>query len=361
MDSRPLKVLVVDDSALYRQTICNALREIGSVQVVGTAKDGHDALDKIKQLDPDVLTLDFEMPGLDGVQVLRRMSRRGVRAKAIMVSSYTEEGGKVTTDALMEGAFDFVLKPTKGTPDENRIALHAALLEKLVAIADTISQAASPAVQASSDPSNFRPPRRKRRDESKGTDAVVIGASTGGPIVLRKVLSALPGDFPVPVIVVQHMPEQFTAPLARRLNEVCELNVVETAEAQRIRAGGVYIAKGGKHTKIVRREKHVIVHLSDDPQENSCRPAVDYTLRSATNAYDGNVLAAILTGMGKDGVKGCEYLADKGGRVIAQSPEDCAVFGMPKAVIEQGLADSVVPGDRVAKAIQRILRTRAAE
>ena len=354
-----MKVLVVDDSALYRQTICNALRDIASLEIVGVAKDGHDALEKIKQLDPDALTLDFEMPGLDGIQVLRRMSRRGVKAKAIMVSSYTEEGGKVTTDALMEGAFDFVLKPSSGTPEENRETLRLALLEKFSALSETInrSKGNSCSTEAPKPRRTGRPARpASTSSPPHAIDAVVIGASTGGPIVLRKLLAELPGDLPVPVIIVQHMPEQFTAPLARRLNEVCQLDVVETTEAQRIRVGGVYVACGGKHTKIVRREKHVVTHLTLDPPENSCRPAVDFTLRSAVEAYRGRVLAVILTGMGKDGLNGCQAVAAQGGQIFAQHPNDCSVYGMPRAVIESDLAHAILKTDQIAREIDQLVR-----
>ncbi len=343
MASQPLKVLVIDDSAIYRQNLCNVLRSIASVKVVGTAKNGEEGLEKIAELDPDAVTLDYEMPKANGLQVLRKMKKRGDRAKAIMVSSYTAEGARVTADALLEGAFDFVLKPSKGTPDQNRDELKLAITERLSLVADTLGREVT----------------RKSDGSDEGTlsqtkcKAVLIGASTGGPVVLRQVLAELPGDLPVPVIVVQHMPQTFTGPLARRLNEICKLDVLETHDGQRLRAGAIYVAAGGHHTKITLRNKQVIAKLTDDPPENSCRPAVDFTLRSAVETYGKEVLAVIHTGMGKDGREGCRALKEVGGHVIAQHGDDCTVYGMPKAVIDAKLADRVIRLPRIAKAIKK--------
>ena len=347
MDSQKLRVLIVDDSAIYRQTLSNIMRGIASIEVVGHAKNGTDAIQKMVDLDPDAITLDYEMPDIDGIKVLRRMRRRGIRAKAIMVSSYTTEGARVTTDALLEGAFDFLLKPSKGTPDQNREQLKVALLERLSLVADSIGGSLVAAEHESVD-EDVQP--------QKGCEAVVIGASTGGPVALRQVLSELPGDLSVPVIIVQHMPQQFTATLARRLDDICQLDVVETTEGGRVRPGAVYVAAGGKHTKLTRRDKHIVTHLSDDPPENSCRPAIDYTLRSASEVFGGRVLAVILTGMGRDGAKGCEVLKKAGGRVFAQHPDGCTVYGMPKSVIEAKLSDKVIPLSRIAKAIRQTTR-----
>lgn len=344
MATERVRILVVDDSALYRQMIRNVLRDIPAIEVVGAAKNGTEALQKIQELKPDAITLDYEMPGMNGIQVLRRMKRRRIECKAIMVSSYTEEGAKVTTDALLEGAFDFIQKPTTRDPEQTRAELKITLLEKLMPVAEAIGRKVSlpsGTVEQSSTP-------------AANCEAIVIGTSTGGPIALRQVLPHLPGDLSVPIIVVQHMPAQFTAPLARRLNELCQLEVVETENAMRIRAGAIYVAAGGRHTKLVRRDKHVIVRLTDDAPENSCRPSVDYTLRSAAEVYKGKMCAIIMTGMGHDGLQGCRLLKQQGGFVIAQHPEDCVVYGMPKSVIEAQLSDQVLRLDQIAEAIKEL-------
>ena len=341
MDSPKFRILVIDDSAIYRQTICNILRDVASVEVVGTAKNGAEALEKMAELDPDIVTLDYEMPSVDGLEVLRRMKRKGLRAKAIMVSSYTGEGARVTTDALLEGAFDFVLKPSGGTPDENREQLRLALIERLVLVTESISSSVTLAPEVIGE----------KIVPHRACEAVVIGASTGGPVVLRQLLAEFPADFRVPVIIVQHMPQQFTAPLARRLDEICKLEVVETSNGLAILPGKVYVAAGGRHTKIVRREKDIVARLTEDAPENSCRPSVDYTLRSVTKVYEGRVLATILTGMGRDGLKGCELLKADGGHIFAQHPDGCTVYGMPKAVIQAKLAHRVIPIGQMAREI----------
>ena len=338
-----LRIIVVDDSALYRQMISNVLRDIESVEVIAVAKNGPEALDKMAELKPDVITLDYEMPGLNGIQVLKRMKRRGVQAKAIMVSSYTAEGAKVTTDALLEGAFDFIRKPTASAPDLTRSELQVALLEKLASIRESITDTAA-----------LPEGHSANKQGTKRCDAVVIGASTGGPRALRQVLSRIPGTLSLPLIVVQHMPMNFTGALARRLNEACELEVIETSDATRIRPGAVYIAAGGKHTKLVRRNQVVSTRLTDDPRENSCRPAVDYTLRSVADVYDGHVCSIILTGMGRDGLRSCQLVRDRGGTVIAQHPSDCVVYGMPKAIITANLADQVLRLSEIPDAIVRL-------
>ena len=345
---RLIRMLVVDDSALYRLAIRNALEAIPGVEIVGVAKDGTEALEKIEALAPDLLTLDVEMPGLDGIGVLREVNRRELGVKSIMVSSHTARGARTTTDALLEGAFDFIRKPTGLDGAANRGLLEVELAEKIEAFrlaADAEgsvrrSRIAVPKQGASTTQGIGLPCR-----------AVVIGVSTGGPAALRRVLPALPAGLPVPVLVVQHMPPQYTAALAGRLDGLSELSVSEASDGCDLRAGKVLLAAGGRHMRLARTGGRVVTRSSHDPPEHGCRPAVDYLLRSVVEVFGGEVLAVILTGMGCDGLAGCRLVREHGGSVFAQHPTGCVVYGMPKVVIESGIADRVLPLGRIAPAI----------
>jgi two-component system chemotaxis response regulator CheB len=357
LNAGPTRILVVDDSALYRQSIHNVLREVPVASIVGTAKDGVEALEKIEQLDPDLLTLDVQMPDMDGIQVLREMKRRRLRAKAIMVSSLTSEGAKVTTDALMEGAFDFILKPSSSDSDTNRQQLRDALEEKITAFREAASgrnrrirrSAASCSVAADSVVEAAPAP-------ASACQAVIIGASTGGPESFKVVFPRLPASLPVPVLVVQHMPAQFTRSLATRLDDVCELEVVEASDKTEAVAGKLLIAPGDRQMRLQRAGARLLVRVNNDPPENGVRPSVDYLIRSASDVLDGNALAVIMTGMGRDGLEGCRQLKQSGGFVFAQSQEDCVVYGMPKAVIDEGLVDRALPLGKISPAIVRHLK-----
>ncbi len=354
MSEQPTRILIVDDSALYRQTLQNTLRDLKDVSVVGIAKNGKDALEKIEQLDPDLLTLDVQMPDMDGIEVLREIKKRNLRPKAIMVSSFTCEGAQITTDALLEGAFDFILKPSGGDPCANRQRLSEELTHKIDAFCQTARRIKKylrnvgdrKCTPLSANPDTIPEPESHCR-------AVLIGISTGGPAALKLFLPKLSGQLPVPILIVQHMASHFTTSLAKRLNEMCELRVVEAVEGMEIQAGTVYLAPGGKQMKLVGQGERVLVQITDDLPENNCRPAVDYLFRSAAKVLEGNVLAVIMTGMGRDGVKGCQEIKARGGFVFAQEEDGCVVYGMPKAVIEEGLADRVLPLGKIAPAIVR--------
>ncbi len=358
MSSEPTRILVVDDSALYRQSIVNVLREASEAVVVGTARNGVEALAKIAALDPDLLTLDVQMPDMDGIQVLRQIKQHRLRPKAIMVSSLTSEGAQVTTDALMEGAFDFILKPSSSDSTANRSELRVALEEKIAAFREGTARRAD---KLRSQPATTR--QLQARDVAEPAPApdaicrvVVIGTSTGGPEALKTVLPRLPAALPVPVLVVQHMPRQYTRSLAARLNERCEVEVVEAEDRMEANAGRVLIAPGGQQTKLEQIGKAFLARVTDDPAENGVRPSVDYLLRSAVEILQGQALAVIMTGMGRDGCMGCQLLKAAGGYVFAQSQEDCTVYGMPKAVIEANLADRILPLGKIAPAIVRHIK-----
>ncbi len=358
-----IRILVVDDSASYRQTICNVLREVPDASVVGTAKNGMEALEHISGLNPDLLTLDVNMPDMDGIEVLREINKRRLRSKAIMVSSLTSEGAQVTTDALLEGAFDFILKPSGNDSIENREQLRDALDEKIYAFRQT------------SERRRLRTRRRAKSTIATVPDAVVeepptpksiyravlIGTSTGGPAALKVVLPKLPTEISVPVLVVQHMPAHYTKSLAARLDDLCQLDVVEAKDGEEVRAGTVLIAPGDRQMKVTSRNGRAFVLVTDDPPENGCRPSVDYLFRSAVEVFQGQMLGVIMTGMGRDGTKGCDKLKHCGGYVFAQQEESCVVYGMPKATIEQGLADRVLPLGKIGPAIVRhVKRSRQA-
>ncbi len=345
----PLRIAVVDDSALFRTLLRNVLTEIPDCQVVASLSNGQSAVEQIATLRPDVVTLDVEMPGMSGIDVLKELKRRQISTNVIMVSRLTAAGTQVTTDALLEGAFDFILKPSGKSPAENKATLKASLEDKLamLRLPEELHETAADNRSAPFEQTSRSTPVHPVR-------AVVIGCSTGGPDSLAKVIPDLPGDLPVPIFIVQHMPEGFTSSLAARLNEASELEVIEAADGQRARPGQVVLARGGSHLQLERTfGGQITIRLTNDPREHSCRPAVDYTLRSAIEAYHGELLGVILTGMGRDGTAGCRQLREQGGQVIAQHPRGCTVYGMPKAVIEAGLADEVVKLSEIASAIRR--------
>jgi len=349
MSQAAIRVLVVDDSALYRQMLINVLGRIPGVDVVGVAEDGNQAVEMVASLRPDVLTLDVQMPELDGIGVLRALRQRGLPSRAIMVSSLTQEGAPVATEAIFEGAFDVVAKPVGFSPHEAREFLHDQLVEKIAAVRAAREPVRGPAASP-----------RRRGEKSVAFDVVAIASSTGGPPVLREILSSLPAEFPAAVLVVQHMPPVVTASLAARLNTVCPLNVVEAADHIVVEPGTVLIAPGGKHLTVRRRGEVVRTLLEDSPPRHGCRPSFDVLGASVVEAYRGRCVAVVLTGMGCDGLEACRQLKAVGGTVLAQTAETCAVFGMPKCVIEAGLADGVLPPDGVAMALVSMARKRDA-
>ena len=320
------------------------------VEVVGAAKSGPQALEMAAELDPDLMTLDVRMPGGDGLMVLRELRKRRSRTRAIMVSSLTATGAQVTTDALMEGAFDFIQKPGGADAAANRRLLAESLAEKIAIFRASLKGETQRPVPAQTSPA--RAASRNERS-AQSCQAVLIGTSTGGPVALREVLTQLPADLPVSVLIVQHMPAQYTHSLAERLNEISPLEVVEACDGMQLEPGWAFLAPGGRQMKIVRRGHRTRIQITDDPPENSCRPSVDYLFRSAIDTLAGDVVAVMMTGMGRDGTEGCRELKRRGAYVIAQHPDGCTVFGMPKSVIDEKLADEIVPLNQIAPAILR--------
>jgi two-component system, chemotaxis family, protein-glutamate methylesterase/glutaminase len=338
-----VRVLVVDDSALMRKLIPQILQADNSIEVVGTAMDGNFGLKKIDELKPQVITLDLEMPGMGGLDMLKEIMRRH-RLPVIVVSSHSTQGASVTLKALALGAFDFVAKPND---------VHARMPEIARELIAKIKAAAqSRGVQLTPTTSNSRPSDKVRLDAKKQpTRIVAVGISTGGPQALQYVLAQLPGDFPGSIVVVQHMPEGFTEMFARRLDESCSIRVKEAQSGDLLLAGRVLICPGSRHIKVKRLPLGDIVVLSDDPRVNGHRPSADVLFKSLADEFKAKGVAVIMTGMGEDGAQGLGIVKAAGGLTLAQSEESCVVYGMPKAAIERGFAMRIVALDTLANTL----------
>lgn len=364
--NKKLRCLVVDDSTVYRKVVRDVLAGMPGVEVVGVARDGVQAIDEIVSLKPDLVTLDLEMPRLDGNEVLRELSTRGIKTAAIMVSAFTNRGAKATTTALGLGAFDFILKPNTKSVEESIAQLRTALEPKIKACMSRIPTQ-RPGVGAAPPSRSQRlattkpaapPPRRK--GPFVRPDIVAIGISTGGPQALLKLLPKIPADFPVPIVLVQHMPPMFTKSLAEDLNQHCPLTICEAEQGQQIKPGSLYIAPGGKQMRLEKRAMGTYVQLTNDPPEHNCKPSADYLFRSVAKHYGARSLGAVLTGMGDDGTDGARLIKEAGGQIIAQDEASCVVYGMPKSVIDNGLADIVAPLNKVHDHILTAMHRRAA-
>jgi two-component system chemotaxis response regulator CheB len=346
--SDPVRVLVVDDSALMRKMIPQIIERDEGIQVVGTAMDGEFAIKKMDELKPDVVTLDLDMPRMDGMETLRLIVRNH-KVPVIVVSAHTTQGASATFKALASGAFDFVAKP-KDAASAHMEDISKELIGKIkVAAQSGVPQASNPASILSEPRRAAKPSAKPKRAASK---VVAIGISTGGPNALQYVLSQLPGDFPGSIVVVQHMPEGFTELFARRLDECCAIDVKEAQSGDLIIAGRALICPGNRHMKVKRMPLGDIIVLSDDDRVNGHRPSVDVLFRSVAQEFGNNSLAVIMTGMGEDGAEGMAAIKKAGGMTVAQSEDSCVVFGMPKAAIERGHAIRVVPLDAMANTLQ---------
>jgi len=351
--------MIADDSAVMRSLLRSVVSRDPGLEVAGTAADGESALSAIEILHPDLILLDVEMPVMDGLATLRKLRARGHKMPVIMCSSLTQRGAKVTIDALACGASDYVAKPTgQSGREESCRALSLELIPKIQTLTRQ-PQAPPTTVHPSALPpphiSPLAPP--KAQPVSSTPVALAIGVSTGGPAALDILLPALPVTFPLPVLIVQHMPELFTRLFAERLNSRCPLPVREAAEGDPVRPGTIYIAKGNWHMEVLsgaRAGSPFTLHLSQGPLENHCRPAVDVLFRSAAAAYGAGALAVVLTGMGSDGLLGCREICEHGGSVLAQDQATSTVWGMPGVVSNAGLAQKVLPLNAIAPEILRL-------
>jgi two-component system chemotaxis response regulator CheB len=359
------RILVVDDASIFRRAISAALTGLPDVEVVGVASNGQLALERLKALRPDVMTLDVEMPVMNGIEVLDAMRKNGIGTQVIMLSSCTVRGGKMTLRALDAGAFDFITKPEQGTPDDNIASLREGLQPILAALArrreirtilDNGGTRSVPTPAPSA--ADFAAPGRTAA--VSGPPIVLIGVSTGGPAALGEVVPALPADLPAPVFIVQHMPPHFTKVLAERLESRGSVPVQEACDGDIARDGRVYLAPGGRHMKVARGDQdQIVIRVTDDPPEKACRPSVDYLFRSVALNFPGRSIAAILTGMGNDGAEGLRMLKRGGSFNIAQDEASCVVYGMPREAALTGAVDAVVPLSQMAGAITRAVRDRA--
>ena len=334
-----IRVLIVDDSASVRSLMTRALGQDPALQVVGTASNGAIGLAKMAQLEPHVITLDIEMPEMDGLTMLKRVREQFPDVVVIMSSSLTAPGATATLDALLLGANDYITKPTQCGNVEQCIAiLRAELLPKIKQFFQTSEPEAviTPAAI-----SRRLAPRPLGMQE--GRQVVVIGVSTGGPNALSAILPEFPPSFPCPILIVQHMPPLFTRLLAERLQRLTSLRVEEATDGCRVEAGKILIAPGGAHMRVSKSERDTLVSLDHSPPRNSCRPSVDVLFESVNAVYGRSAIAAVLTGMGQDGLRGAEVLKASGAFIIAQDEASSVVWGMPGFIVRSGLADAVVP------------------
>jgi len=345
-----MRVLVVDDSALVRMAVSNILAKAG-IEVVGTAKNGKEAVEKTLKLNPDVITLDIMMPVMDGLTALKMIMEKKP-TPVIMLSTLTTEGARETLEALKLGAVDFVTKPSGPLVDLSSIEKE--LVTKVKIVAGT-----SPNLM------RIHNLKKLKLDVVRGSwgvktedVCVLIGSSTGGPSALEMIIPRLPADIPAPIFVVQHMPPDFTQQLAERLNSISEVEVKEAENNERVKDGVVYIAPGGYHMKVRRAANVVRIKIVDGEPVNAVKPSVDVTADSVVQAYGGNVVGVILTGMGEDGAYGMKMIKDRGGLTIACSEDTCVVFGMPKAAIEIGGIVSVKPVFEIAEEVVRFLEVK---
>ncbi|HEY1272681.1 MAG TPA: chemotaxis response regulator protein-glutamate methylesterase [Terriglobales bacterium] len=339
--SNPVRVLVVDDSALMRKLIPQILQRDESIQVVGTAMDGNFGLKKLEELKPQVVTLDLEMPGMGGLDMLKEIMRRHP-VPVIVVSSHSTQGASVTLKALSLGAFDFVAKPADVFARMPEIAQE--LIAKIKAAAQSRGAGVNPAPVAPAAKKAFA-------TRSAPTRVVAIGISTGGPQALQYLLPQLPGDFPGTIVVVQHMPEGFTEMFARRLDEICAIKVKEAASGDLLLAGRALIAPGNRHIKVKRMPLGDVAIMSDDPKVNGHRPSADVLFHSVAGEFGAQGVGVLMTGMGDDGAQGLGALKAAGATTIAQSEESCVVYGMPKAAIDRGFASRVVSLGAIANTL----------
>jgi two-component system chemotaxis response regulator CheB len=353
---RPIRVLVVDDAVVIRRLLTDTLAGDPAIEVVGAAASGRIALQKIPQVNPDVVTLDVEMPEMSGLETLAAIRASYPKLPVIMFSTLTARGAAATIEALALGATDYVTKPANvGSVQAAMQAVREQLIPKIKAFCAAAAGQERPAPP--------RPPATSRPVAAasgvRPVELLVIGVSTGGPNALSALLPALPGALPVPVLIVQHMPPVFTRLLAERLQMRCALRVREAQQGEALAPGEVLVAPGDWHLAVMRAGGGLRAQLHQEPPENSCRPAVDVLFRSAAAAVGPGVLGVVLTGMGQDGLRGARDIRDGGGQIVVQDQATSVVWGMPGAVAEAGLADRILPlGEIATDLMRRVARGR---
>ncbi|MCA9153324.1 MAG: chemotaxis response regulator protein-glutamate methylesterase [Pirellulaceae bacterium] len=355
--SNTIRVMICDDSAVMRRILTTVLSEDAELEIVYAAQHGRDALDNLDQAKPDVVVLDVEMPVMDGIQTVAAIRRKHRTLPIVMFSSLTSRGAEATFEALSAGANDFATKPSGvGHLGQAVDIVRKDLLAKIKGLVHArrrLSAVGNSRITLS--------PAVTRPAKSGGPISLVaVGVSTGGPKALSEILPCLPVDLPVPVLIVQHMPAVFTGLLASRLDAISSLSVKEAEDGEMIRPGGVWIARGDWHMEVSRFGTDTRISLNQNEPENSVRPAVDPLFRSVARVFRDRALGVILTGMGKDGLDGCRAMRQQGASIVAQDQATCAVYGMPRQVIEAGFAESVLPLEQIADEITRRVRCGSA-
>ncbi|MCD6163489.1 MAG: chemotaxis response regulator protein-glutamate methylesterase [candidate division Zixibacteria bacterium] len=350
-----IKVLVVDDSAFMRKAISMLLESDPDIKVVGTANNGLEGIEMVKKLKPDIVTLDIEMPRMDGLTALKHIMNENP-TPVMMLSSLTTDGASATLEAFSLGAVDFIPKQLSFVALDI-VNIKEELLKKIKDIALNKARL----IRAFRNKNSSKPTisvattmgasSLKSKGKKLNASIIAIGVSTGGPPALQAIIPLLPKNLPVPVTVVQHMPPLFTKSLAERLNSLSKVNVKEAEQGEQLNPGTVYIAPGDKHLLVRKMPSLSQVRLSDEPTDTLHKPAVDVMVKSVAEGYGSRVLGVILTGMGADGLEGMRLVKSKGGAVFAQNEETCIVYGMPRAVVENNLADRVVPLQHMASEI----------
>lgn len=338
-----VNVLVVDDSAFMRNTLTSMISSDPEIKVVGIARNGIEAVDKVAELKPDIVTLDVEMPRMNGLEALKHIMAKNP-VPVLMVSSLTDEDAKETLEALDLGAVDFIPKNLSDL-SVNIVKIKEILIDKI----KNIARKGVVLKRKSIATTPLEMPKISQETGHRKTGIVVIGTSTGGPKALQNIVTRIPEDFPVPILIAQHMPPAFTGPFAERLNSLSKISVKEAENGEPVKKGTAYIAPGRGHMGIIRKKvTETSIKISEDDGSHIYKPSIDVLMLSVVEGFSGQVLGVILTGLGNDGSKGMKEIKNKGGRTIAESEESCIVYGMPKAIVDAGIADKVVPLDEVA-------------
>lgn len=374
-----MRVLVVDDTIVFRKIISDSLLEIPGVEIVGSASNGKIALQKIEALKPDIITLDIEMPVMNGIEVLEIIKKEKINVGVIVLSAVTVKGGEMTIKALQLGAFDFVTKPDGGSVSKNRAEIRDDLSPIIKTWSQINKKTGIPGREAASlitKPGNIKKISGKKSSgfspaspfeigsylktfsNLKKPEIVVIGVSTGGPAALGEMLPQIPSNIGVPILIVQHMPPLFTKSLAKSLDSKCKISVKEAEEGDTLIPGRAYIAPGGQQMKISKSNSgsEYFIRITDDPPENNCKPAVDYMFRSVAALLPGKITAVVMTGMGNDGTVGMRLIKRHGGISITQDQESCVVYGMPMEVVKAGVSDLIVPLYMISSAIEKSVK-----
>ncbi|MCR6513602.1 MAG: protein-glutamate methylesterase/protein-glutamine glutaminase [Clostridium sp.] len=346
-----IKVAVVDDSAFMRKLISEIIESDESFEVVAKLRNGNELIKRIDELNPDVVTLDLEMPELDGIDTLKELKRKNIDVPVMMISSNTEEGSSKTMECLYNGAVDFVTKPS-GAISLDIKKVSDQLIEKLKVVATKSRNVSRPSKSVKVMEDDFVNLKREVKINKNKIDVILIGASTGGPRAIQKVIEGLDNSINKPILIVQHMPVGFTKAFADRLNRVCSLKVLEAEEGMKIENNTVYIARGGVHMLV---DKNKRIAFSEAPTMWGVRPAVDKLFQSAVDVYGKNILACLLTGMGRDGADGIKTVKNAGGVTIAQSENTCTIFGMPRAAILTGKVDYILDIDKISGGIKDLI------